>query len=379
MVGLFYRVSTTLFFLGFTYIFLLDKTNYLNHFYLISLISLIMIFVPAHRAFSLDALLRPKIRSGSAPTWSLWLLRAQLGIAYFYGGIAKLNGDWLHGVPMRMWLAERTDFPLIGHLFSEEWAAYVFSYGGLLFDLLFVPFVLWRRTRFLALGVALVFHLMNSRLFSIGIFPWFMIAANLLFLNPGWPRTIFRWGRMVDGQPANPRLDLGRRQRIAIAILGVYLAVQIFLPLRHHLYPGDVHWTEEGHYFSWRMKLRDKTGQAQFFVTDPVSQSSWEVDPFTYVTKRQYGEMIGQPDMILQLAQHIARSLREQGHVQIEVRAWVGVSLNGRHPQVLVDPAVDLAAQPRSLLAANWIVPLTEPLTVSKRSPEKRTEDESDN
>jgi vitamin K-dependent gamma-carboxylase len=278
-----------------------------------------------------------------------------------------------------MWLAARTDFPLIGHWFTEEWAAYVFSYGGLLLDLLFVPFVLWRRTRPVALCVALVFHLMNSRLFSIGIFPWFMIAANLLFLNPGWPRIILRRGRLVAAPAVYPRLVLRVRERAIVAILGVYFAAQILLPLRHHLYPGDVHWTEEGHYFSWRMKLRDKTGQAQFFVTDPVSQSSWEVDPFAYVTKRQYGEMVGQPDMILQLAQHIARSLREQGYPQIEVRVWVGVSLNGRNPQVLIDPAIDLAAQPRSLLAAHWIVPLTEPLTVGRRGAEMNTEDESDN
>jgi hypothetical protein len=286
MVGLFYRLSTTLFFLGFTYIFLLDKTNYLNHFYLISLISLILIFVPAHRAFSIDALLRPKIRSERAPTWSLWLLRAQLGIAYFYGGIAKLNGDWLRGEPMRMWLAARTDFPLIGHWFTEDWAAYVFSYGGLLFDLLFVPCVLWWRTRFLALGVALIFHLMNSRLFSIGIFPWFMIAANLLYLTPDWPRRIFRRGRTIGDQITNPPNNVRVGQHVIAAVLGLYLAGQILVPLRHYLYPGDVHWTEEGHYFSWRMKLRDKTGQAHFFVTDPVSQSQWEVDPFAYVTVR---------------------------------------------------------------------------------------------
>src|SRR5690606_3043065 len=31
MVGLYYRASMTLFFLGFTYWFLLDHTNYLNH------------------------------------------------------------------------------------------------------------------------------------------------------------------------------------------------------------------------------------------------------------------------------------------------------------------------------------------------------------
>ncbi|NNE28985.1 MAG: HTTM domain-containing protein, partial [Saprospiraceae bacterium] len=41
MLGLFYRTSIVLFFFGFAYLFLLDKTNYLNHFYLITLLSFI--------------------------------------------------------------------------------------------------------------------------------------------------------------------------------------------------------------------------------------------------------------------------------------------------------------------------------------------------
>ncbi len=162
MVGLWYRVSAALFFLGFTYVFLLDQAHYLNHFYLISLISLLMIFLPAHRALSLDALLRPSLRSKTVPAWPLWLLRAQIGIALFYGGLAKLNVDWLRGEPMRMWLADRTAFPLVGHLFTEEWMVYFISYGGLLYDLLAVPFLLWRRTRLAAFAVTVFFHVSNS-------------------------------------------------------------------------------------------------------------------------------------------------------------------------------------------------------------------------
>ena len=367
-VGLFYRVSTMLFFLAFTYVFLLDQTQYLNHFYLISLISLLLVFIPADRAFSLDAALRPKIRSEETPTWSLWLLRAQLGIAYFFGGIAKLNGDWLHGEPLRLWLSQRTDFPLIGRWFTEPWTPYLFSYGGLLFDLLFVPFVLWRRTRPFALLVALLFHLMNSRLFNIGIFPWFMIAVNLLFLNPSWPRFIVHRRRVPHDPAAGPAYlsTISARQYTVVGAIGLYLTVQLVLPLRHFLYPGDVQWTEEGHNFSWRMRLHDKQGVAQFFVTDPVNQSRWEVDPLAYITEDQYDEMVAHPDMILQLARYIASSLREEGFGQVQVRARVMVSLNGREPQLLIDPDVDLAAQPRNLMPVSWIMPLHEPLPINR-------------
>jgi hypothetical protein len=46
-IGLFYRLSAIVFFIGFTYVELLDVTAYLNHYYFISLVAFIMIWVPA--------------------------------------------------------------------------------------------------------------------------------------------------------------------------------------------------------------------------------------------------------------------------------------------------------------------------------------------
>nr|MBA4115342.1 HTTM domain-containing protein [Rubrobacter sp.] len=180
-LGLWYRVGTVLVFLGFTYVFLLDQALYLNHFYLMALISFLMIFIPAHRAFSVDAWLKPEIRSGTTPAWAPFLLAAQMGIVYFYGGLAKLNGDWLRGEPMRTWLAAETSFPVVGRLFTQEWMVYLFSHGGLLFDLLIVPFLLWRRTRLVAFALVLGFHLANAQMFTIGVFPYLAIAATALF------------------------------------------------------------------------------------------------------------------------------------------------------------------------------------------------------
>ncbi|MBK9125756.1 MAG: HTTM domain-containing protein [Chloroflexi bacterium] len=120
MLGAFYRASMAVFWLCFTYVFLLDKAQYLNHFYLVSLVSGLLIFVPAHRALSVDAWLRPSIRSQTAPNWALWLLRGQMAVVYFFGGLAKINADWFAGQPLRIWMGARTDFPLIGGLFTEE-------------------------------------------------------------------------------------------------------------------------------------------------------------------------------------------------------------------------------------------------------------------
>ena len=375
MLGLWYRTAMALLFLGFTYVFLLDQTNYLNHFYLISLFTLIMTFAPAHRAFSVDAARHPEIRADTAPAWALWLLRAQMGIAYFYAGVAKLNGDWLRGEPMRIWLANRTHFPIIGRLFTQEWMVYFFSYGGLLLDLCIVPLLLWRRTRPFAFAAALVFHLTNAELFQIGIFPWFALAATLLFFEPDWPR--FRWLRakllrtrwastpQVSGgalDTAGAVRSLRASERFVLAAMAIYLGIQLLLPLRHFIYPGNVSWTEEGHRFSWHMMLRTKNAKAGFFATDPATGQTWEIDPAEHLTRRQAREMKTRPDMILQFAHYVARLKRAEGYPHIQVRARIMASLNGRRPQLLVDPNVDLASVRRSVLPASWIISLTEPL-----------------
>ncbi len=355
--GFLYRASAALFFLAFAYVSLLDQARYLNHFYLVSLVSLLMIAVPAHRAVSVDARLRPALRADTVPAWCLWLLRAQIGLVYFYGGVAKLNADWLRGQPMRMWLSERGDDPILGSVLAQPWCALLFSYGGLLLDLLIVPLLLWRRTRVAALAAAIVFHLLNARMFSIGIFPWFMIAATLLFLPPDWPR------KLLGRPPPSPApAEMPRAPRLTLGLLGLYLAVQVLVPLRHWLYPGVVHWTEEGHRFSWHMKLRDKSSRTLFFATDPLTGRSWEIKQSKYLTANQVREMESTPDMILQFAHHVAADLRREGYERIEIRADARVSLNGRPRELLIDPKVDLASQPRNLLASSWILPLQEPV-----------------
>lgn len=363
MIGFAYRTATVLFFLGFTYVFLLEQARYLNHFYFVSLIALCLIAVPAHRAFSVDARLWPRLRSQVVPRWALWLLRFQVAIVFVFAGIAKLNGDWLRGEPLRMWLAERTDFVLIGRLFTEEWLVYLFSYGGLLLDLLVVPFLLWPRTRPYAFLAALSFHLLNSKLFTIGIFPWFSLGATLLFFPPDWPRRLAAWLKLkpaaaLQGSPASR--PLGTAQRIGVGILCAYAAIQILVPLRHVLYPGSVSWTEEGHQFAWHQKLRDKDSDARFFAVRSASGERWELDASLFLTGWQYSKMSSRPDMILQLGHLLARELEAQGETGFEVHAEAVASLNGRPFQLLIDPEVDLAKERRTIWGADWIEPLRE-------------------
>jgi vitamin K-dependent gamma-carboxylase len=362
--GFLYRLSTILFFLGFTYTFLLEQATYLNHTYLICLLSFLLVFIPADRAFSADGWLNPKIRSQAAPAWSLWLLRAQMGFVYFYGGLAKIEPDWLRGEPMRAWLAQRTNFPIIGPFFREEWMVYSVTYGGLLLDLLIVPLLLWRRTRAVAFCMALVFHFLNAHWFTIGVFPYLAICATTLFLSPSWPRKIaFIFRREFTpisadiGQPPSRR-----KQWVVLGLIASYLAIQVLVPLRYFLYPGRVNWTHEGRRFSWRMMLTQVRTRAFFYVTDPNSGRSAQVNPRQYLNANQTNKIGYRPDMILQFAHYLASDLPHLGPKALKVEARIFNSINGRKPELFVDPNVDLAAEPRSLRHAHWILPMHEPL-----------------
>ncbi len=177
-LGLFYRIAILLLAVGWTYILLLDQTTFLNHLYLLCLICGLMCLVPADAAWSCR-------RGSSTPqpkpaTWHLWVLRTQLAIPYVYGGLVKLNPDWLQGQPLHLWMSHmdnvRAWIPWVG----ERWLALVFSYSGILIDLAVVPCLLWRPTRHVALAVSVSFHLLNNAMFHIGVFPWFMIVASTL-------------------------------------------------------------------------------------------------------------------------------------------------------------------------------------------------------
>jgi vitamin K-dependent gamma-carboxylase len=216
-------------------------------------------------------------------------------------------------------------------------------------------------------------------IFNIGIFPWLMLGSLLIFFPPDLLRRFARafmspGEEFGDAKPSQaserskaiaetstcPAL-LGS-QKIVVGLLAAYLVVQLLFPLRHYLYPGNVSWTEEGHNFAWHMKLRTKIGEAVFTVTHPQSGQTWTIRPEDYLKSHQLMKVTTKPDLLLLFGHYLAEEKRREGYENVEVRARVMVSLNGRQPQLLIDPNVDLAKEHVSLLPARWIVPLTTPL-----------------
>lgn len=367
--GLFYRVSAAVFCLLFTYAHLIDKTHYLNHYHFVSLASFLLVFTPLHRAGSLDRRLGLVRGPAEIPRWALWLLRFQIGTVYFFAGVAKLEPDWLfHAQPLTIWLGANTDFPVIGPLFRFKATAYAMSWAGAAFDLS-VPFLLsWRRTRPFAYLAVVVFHGLTGKLFPIGMFPWIMTSAALVFFPEDWPRKVLPArlaallpeapggaAREVSGPPSTLRLTPGRKA--TIAALALYASLQVLVPLRHFLYPGPVCWTEQGFRYSWKVMLVEKNGDVEITAVDPGSGKRWAVDPREHLYPYQIKQMSTQPDMILEYCKFIADGFRGRGYPDIEVHARAFVAWNGRRPAPLIDPAVDLGRSRDGLAPYAFLLP----------------------
>jgi len=365
--GFAYRISSLLLAMGFTYVFLLDRSNYQNHYYLITLISWWLPFLPLHRSHSVDAFLFPKRSGDTYPAWVLWVLRFHIGIPYFFGGIAKLNPDWLLCEPIRQMLASKSSMPIVGEMFLSELVIIAFAWGGLFFDLLIVPMLMWRKTRVMAYLGCVAFHLLNAVLFNIHVFPWFMILATTVFFEPDWPR------RLLGGVPLSIAQGeavpssfsaMNLQQKLIASFLAIYVFVHMAVPFRHMLYDGNTSWTERGHHFAWRMMLRGKVVVLGYAVKDRVTQKVTDGNVRRFLNQEQAEKFGKDPELILQFAHFLAEQHKQEIGNYASVYVLVLASLNGRKPQLMIDPNVDLAAEPRGFYRRSWIMPQTEPLRI---------------
>ncbi|SMD31890.1 Vitamin K-dependent gamma-carboxylase [Reichenbachiella faecimaris] len=365
-LGYKYRVAIVIFFLSFTYIELMDKTTYLNHYYFVSLVSFLLIFLPAHTCASLDAFSNPKQAYDRIPKWHADALKLMLGIVYFYAGLAKLNSDWLvHAMPLKMWLPGAYDLPLLGDWLQQTWVHYALSWIGAFYDLT-VPFLLlYATTRWFGYFMVIGFHLLTSILFPIGMFPYLMIACTLIFFTPNWHANLLNnLGQYVHWMNPNPNpgreLTLNYKsfkQRAKVSLIIVFFALQLTIPFRYLSYPGELFWTEEGFRFSWRVMLMEKAGVANFKIVNGETGQYFYVDNSDFLTPFQEKQMSFQPDFILEYAHHLGRHFMPQGHRNVEVYVESYVALNGRSSRPFINSEVDLMKEKESFEPKQWILP----------------------
>lgn len=339
-LGFLYRISTILFFLTFTYLELIEKSWYLNHYYFVSLVAFLLILVPARRNFSLDSKLNSQIKLGTVPSWTVIIFKLQLCTVYFFGGIAKLKSDWLlEAQPLKIWLKARTDVPLIGWLFEYDITPYIFSWSGMFYDLT-IPLLLWtKKTRPVAYVFVVVFHILTYVLFNIGMFPWLMIFGSLVFITFDEWRKIFSFFNLkisIDGF-SNFKTKYG-----ILPFLILFFSFQAVFPLRHFFLTNNVLWTENGFRFAWHVMVMEKNGFTEFTVIDNLTNKRWKEYPSNRLTAIQEKQMSFQPDMIWQYAQFLKEVYKNKGFSDISIYVNSKVSLNGRLSKAYIDSAKNL-------------------------------------
>ena len=365
-IGYRYRFSIITFFLSFTYIELMDKTTYLNHYYFISVLSFIMIFLPADKFFSVDNLKR-KNYFAKIPKWTIDSIKILISIVYIYAGLAKINSDWLlKAMPLKIWLPSKYDIPVIGdYLLQQEWVHYLMSWSGMIYDLS-IPFLLfYKKTRAFAFILVIIFHLFTAVLFPIGMFPYIMIIASLIFFDSKFHNKIIRLIKIIISPIKKSNIEKVEKiekfkyvySKLITSIVIIFLIIQLIFPFRFVIYPGNLFWNEEGYRFSWRVMLMEKMGYTTFKIVDGVSNKYFYVDNKDFLTPFQEKQMSFQPDFIIEYAHFLGNHFTLQGHKNIEVYADSFVALNGRRSKRFIDPKVNLMNEKRSLKHYSWIIP----------------------
>lgn len=366
MIGYRYRFCIIAFTLMWTIAYLLQKTAYNNHYYLLILIAFIMCFLPANCGNSIDVRHDPSVASNNMPAFVKWIFVAQLFLVYTYAAIAKIYGDWLDLRFIEYLLQTKADYPVIGTALQTPLMHKIVATYGILFDLLVIPALLWKRTRVLALVLSIVFHLFNSIVFQIGIFPYLSLGFMVFFFEPEQIRRIFLPKRKpFDGK----RKGQFRLQPWFYAFWGLYFSIQLLLPLRHYAIGGEVLWTEEGHRLSWRMMLRSRTGNIQFVVVDKGTGTRTIADLTQYLTPKQQQRVAAYPDFIWQFAQRLQQEYAKLGQ-EVAVFAHSRISINGRPGAPFINSTVDLAGEKWDHFRHHeWILP--SPLERMDQSPQE--------
>jgi uncharacterized membrane protein YphA (DoxX/SURF4 family) len=354
MLGFKYRYSIVVFTLMWTATYLMQKSSYNNHYYLLILISLMMCFMPAQRYASIDVRQNPRLKAIYMPNWCRLIIIFQLAIVYSYAAVAKLYPDWLNGTVINQLMSAKANYKLIGNFLQIEFLQQSITYLGVAFDLLIIPLLLIKRTRKWAFIAAIAFHIFNSIVFQIGIFPYLSLAFALFFFEPKTLRDLFlKKKELYQGK----ELRVPKYKNSFIILLGVYFAFQLILPLRHWMIKDDVLWTEEGHRMSWRMMLRTKSGYLNFKVVNKKTSEFQKIKLDDYLTKKQQRSVTTKPDMIWQFAQYLKKQYALKGE-DVAVYAEGKIQVNARGYKTLVNPEIDLANEEwKHFEHHSWLMP----------------------
>ncbi|TYA52399.1 HTTM domain-containing protein [Formosa maritima] len=357
MFGYKYRISTIMFTIMWAGTYFMQKASYNNHYYLLILLSTFMILQPANKYYSIDAKNNLDIKSISMPNWCRLIFIIQMFIVYTYGSIAKIYPDWLNTTFIEILMKGKQHYFLVGELLQQKWVHYFLAYGGILFDGLIIPLLLFKPTRKWAFFASIFFHLFNSFIFQVGIFPYLSLAFTLFFFDPKTIHNIFLKNKpFYNGD----EVIIPSYKNPLIAVFSIYFAIQIALPLRHHFIVDDVLWTEEGHRLSWRMMLRSKQGFAMYKVVNNKTLKPTNINLNDFLSNKQIHLASTKPDVIWQFSQRLKDIYAKNGE-DVSVYVDSKISINGKPYKQLINPNVDIASVPWQVFKhCDWILPSNE-------------------
>lgn len=348
--GLVYRIATICLFLSFTYTELIDLTYYLNHYYFVSCICFLLIFIP-----NTPTIFQIKKTPFFITNWTILILKLQISFVYIYAGLAKINYDWLiNAMPLKIWLKAQDKIPLIGPFLELQATAYLFSWVGMLYDCTIIFFLIYKKTRLFAFLTVIVFHCLTGILFQIGVFPLVMIGCTLLF---------FDWENAESLNPISviKTSTYNSEKNFYIVrnlILVTYFIFQITFPFRYLFYTNNLIWSEEGYRFSWRVMLIEKAGTATFFVKNPITGKEGMVVNSEFLNQHQEKQMAMQPDMILQFAHFLGnyyKKISKEVTFTPIVRVESYVTINGQESKLLIDSNINLMYEKDTFKPKSWI------------------------
>jgi len=374
-IGFCYNLFAMWFLLVFGYMFFIDQSTYLNHFYLLMVIQFIMVISPANAMLSVDCILSPKTWfKRSVERWHTRLIVVLLSIVYLFAAIVKLNEDWLRGEPLRHWVChkEYNGFWLAQMIFNNWWSPYALSYGGIFVDYS-LAFLMYADGWLYVVAwiICLSFHALNKYSMNIGIFPYMCIVCMCLTFSA---KTVRRIVRTEDDETMeqttrkiateySPQKQWTWGQKIKIACILLFLLFHILFPLRFILRidANQQSWMNSGHDFSWRMKLKGKMCHGAFFSQFPGEEEQL-IKPIhpKFLSHRQYNKLLQRPEAIQNFAQQWADKMQkdDKQHRRPEIHTNVTCSVNYRMFQLICPRNLDLANKSLSQYQEDWMYPL---------------------
>ena len=354
MIGYKYRFSIIAFTVMWTATYLMQKAAYNNHYYLLILLSSIMVFQPANQYLSVDAKQKPHIKSNAMPQWCSMVFILQMFIVYTYASVAKIYPDWLDTTVMELLLKSKQHYLIVGELLQQKGLHYILAYGGILFDGLIIPLLLFIRTRKWAFVVSIFFHLFNSFIFQVGVFPYLSLAFSLFFFEPKTIQQLFLKKKTFYSKA---EVIVPNHQKPFVIAMVIYFSIQVLLPLRHYVIKDSVLWTEEGHRLSWRMMLRTKSAATSYKVVNNSNDEAFTVNLDDYLSPKQKRIASTKPDVMWQFAQHLKQHFKAQGQ-DVSVYVSSRLSINGKAYKPFTNDEVDLAnVEWHALKHSDWILP----------------------